>query len=87
VTTEPPRRWIWVAMGVTVPDAGGEFSERALYSRIVVRRCGEISSDADAGELLDFSSVSVMTDRGLRFALSMLALLLRARRSELREGW
>jgi len=78
-------------MGVAVPDAGGEFSAKALYSKIVVRWCGETSSDADAGadegELLDFSSVSVMTDRGLRFALSTLALALRARRSELREGW
>jgi hypothetical protein len=78
-------------MGVVVPDAGGEFSESALYSRIVVRRCGEISSDADAGadvgKLLAVPSVSVITDRGLRFALSMLVLALRARRSELREGW
>jgi hypothetical protein len=78
-------------MGVVVPDAGGEFSERGLYSRIVVRRCGEISSDADAGadvgKMLAWLSVSVITDRGLRFALSTLALALRARRSELREGW
>ena len=78
-------------MGVAVPEAGGEFSESALYSRIVVRRCGEISSDADAGAdvgaLLDLLSVSVMTDRGLRFALSKLALALRDSRSELREGW
>ena len=82
---------ICVAIGVAVPDAGGESSVKALYSRIVVKRCGEISSDADAGadvgELLDLASVSVMTDRGLRFALSTLALLFRARRSELREGW
>jgi len=75
-------------MGVVVPDAGGEFSDRVLYSRIVVRRCGEISSDADAGaELSDLPSVSVTTDKGLRFALSTLDLLLRARMSELREGW
>ena len=78
-------------MGVAVPEAGGEFSESALYSKIVVRRCGEISSDADAGvdvgALLDLLSVSVMTDRGLCFALSKLALALRDSRSELREGW
>ena len=78
-------------MDVAVPDAGGEFSAKALYSKIVVRRCGEISSDADAGAnvgaLLDLLSVSVMTDRGLRFALSKLALALRASRSELREVW
>jgi hypothetical protein len=78
-------------MGVVVPDAGGEVSERVLYSKIVVRRCGEISSDADSGadvgKLLALPSVSVMTDKGLRFALSTLALALRARSSELREGW
>ena len=78
-------------MGVAVPDAGGEFSASALYSRIVVKRCGEISSDADTGadvgEMLDLPSVSVMTERGLRFALSTLALALRAKRRELREGW
>ena len=77
-------------MGVAVPEAGGEFSESALYSRIVVRRCGEISSDADAGAdvgaLLDMPSVSVITERGLRFALSTLALAFRASRRELREG-
>jgi hypothetical protein len=78
-------------MGVVVPEAGGEFSESVLYSRIVVRRCGEISSDADAGaelgKMLAWLSVSVITERGLRFALSTLALALRARRSEFREGW
>lgn len=78
-------------MGVAVPDAGGELSERALYSKIVVRRCVEISSDADAGadvgKLLDLPSVSVITDKGLRVTLSTLDLALRAIRSELREGW
>lgn len=78
-------------MGVAVPEAGGEFSESVLYSRIVVRRCGEISSDGDTdvdeGELLDLGSVFVMTERGLRFALSEPDLLLRAKRRELRDGW
>jgi hypothetical protein len=78
-------------MGVAVPDAGGELSDKALHSRIVVKRCGGTSSDADAGadvgELLDSRSASVMTDRGLRFTLSELALLFRAMMSELRDGW
>ena len=78
-------------MGVAIPDAGGESPESALYSKMVVRRCGEISSVADAGaivdELLDLLSVSVTTDKGLGVALSTLVLALRAVRSELREGW
>ena len=75
-------------MGVAVPEAGGEFSDRVLYSRIVVRRCGEISSDADVGAdgLLGLVSVSVITERGLFVALSTLALHFRAMMSELREG-
>jgi hypothetical protein len=75
-------------MGVAVPDAGGGFSNSALYSMIVVRRCGEISSDADAGAdgLVGLVSVSAMTERGLFVAPSTPALLFRAMMSELREG-
>lgn len=91
VTTEPPLRCICVATGVAVPGAGGEFSESDLYSKIVVRRCGEISSVTEAGggvgELLNLASTSVTTERGLRFALPPLSLLFRAMIRELREGW
>lgn len=91
VTTEPPRRWICVAVGVVVPEAGGEFSDSGLFSMIVVRRCGERSSPGKysvaSSELFAFASVSPTTERGLRLTLPPLSDLLRAARSELREGW
>lgn len=76
---------------MAVPEAGGEFSESDLDSKIVVRRCREISSVAEAGggvgELLNLASTSVTTERGVRFTLPPLSPLFRAMIRELREGW